>query len=161
VKSVTTGPAAASRRVIFGAAGAPIHGFTLCPTKYRRAEASNPRTISNESGHQGDFNASFGFGRNRYLSIMTQPPRHARPLVDFPNLGPCSAEMLAKAEITSVGDLRDLGPVASFLAVRQTGQNPSLNLLWAIAAGLQNRHWTSLTEAEKAGLRDQLREMTR
>ncbi len=82
-------------------------------------------------------------------------------LAQLLNLGERSAEMLAVAEITSMGQLRDLGPVVAFLAVKRAGQRPSLNLLWAIAAGLQNRHWTDLTDAEKTKLRQQLDDWTR
>ncbi len=79
----------------------------------------------------------------------------------IPNLGPKSAQMLAAAKITSEEQVRELGPVLTYLAVRQAGQNPSLNLLWAIAAGLQNRHWTDLSASEKDQMREQLRQLTR
>jgi DNA transformation protein len=69
--------------------------------------------------------------------------------------------MLAKAGITNQHQLSDLGPVLAFLAVRQTGQNPSMNLLWAMAAGLQDRHWTDLPTAEEDQLRDELSRLTR
>ena len=49
----------------------------------------------------------------------------------IPNLGPKSAEMLAAANITCEEQIRELGPVLSYLAVKQAGQAPSLNLLWA------------------------------
>lgn len=82
-------------------------------------------------------------------------------IANVPNLGPRSAEMLAAAGIVDENQLRDLGPVISYLAVKQAGQNPSMNLLWAIAAGLQNRHWTELDDDEKSKLRDELQRMTR
>lgn len=82
-------------------------------------------------------------------------------VAEIPNLGQKSAEMLAAANIVSAEQIRELGPVLTYLAVRQTGQKPSLNLLWAIAAGLQNRHWTELSAAEKAQLQQQLEDLTR
>lgn len=82
-------------------------------------------------------------------------------VAELPNLGPKSAQMLAAADVTSEEQIRELGPVVTFLAVRQAGQNPSLNLLWAIAAGLQNRHWTDLSAAEKDRLREHLQQLTR
>jgi hypothetical protein len=82
-------------------------------------------------------------------------------VTEFPNLGPKSAKMLAAANITSEQQIRELGPVLTYLAVSQAGQRPALNLLWAIAAGIQNRHWTDLSAAEKDQLRKQVRQLTR
>ena len=79
----------------------------------------------------------------------------------LPNLGPTSAAMLRKAGISTVGDLRNMGPAVAFLVVRQTGQTPSLNLLWAMAAGLRGRHWTSLSDDEKGELQAQLDDLSR
>ncbi len=79
----------------------------------------------------------------------------------IPNLGEKSAQMLSRAGITDEQQLRDLGPVIAFLAVRQAGLRPSMNLLWAIAAGLDQRHWTDLTEIEKNSLRGELEDLTR
>ena len=82
-------------------------------------------------------------------------------LAQMPNLGPKSAKMLASAGITSPTQLRELGPVIAFLAVRQAGEQPSMNLLWAITAGIQDRHWTRLSPEEKQDLRDELDRLTR
>jgi DNA transformation protein len=81
-------------------------------------------------------------------------------LADLPNLGPKSVRMLAAAGINTRQQLSELGPTNTYLAVRQAGQNPSLNLLWALAAGLQNRHWTDLDAAEKDRLRAELQRLT-
>ena len=71
---------------------------------------------------------------------------------DLPNLGPKSAQLLRHAGIESVEQLRLMGPVASFLAVRRTGARPSLNLLWALAGALSDRHWQDISAAEKTTL---------
>lgn len=84
-----------------------------------------------------------------------------RKVAKFPNLGPKSAEMLAAASITSEDQIRELGPVLTYLAVKQAGQAPTLNLLWSLAAGLQNRHWTDLSTSERDQMREQLRRLTR
>lgn len=81
-------------------------------------------------------------------------------VTEIPNLGAKSSQMLAAANIFSAKQIRDLGPVVTFLAVQQSGQNPSLNLLWAIAAGLQKRHWTDLSQKEKERLLKQMRKLT-
>ena len=77
------------------------------------------------------------------------------------NLGPKSAEMLASAGIQTKDDLQELGPVVAFLAVKQAGHAPSLNLLWAIAAALEDIHWLELTEETKSSLQAELEELTR
>lgn len=82
-------------------------------------------------------------------------------LENFPNLGPKSAQMLAEAGITDEAQLRALGPVVAYLAVRQAGEMPSMNLLWAIAAGLQDRPWIELSDVEKKKLRAELDELAR
>lgn len=48
------------------------------------------------------------------------------------NPGPASLKMLAAAGISTEEDLRALGSVAAYLAVKHTGANASLNLLWAL-----------------------------
>ena len=72
------------------------------------------------------------------------------------NLGPRSAAMLAEAGIATIGDLRAMGGTEAFRRLRFMGLRPSRNLLWAIAAGLQDRDWRSLTAAEKATLEAQV-----
>jgi len=87
-------------------------------------------------------------------------PERDQSTAELPNLGIRSAQMLAAAGIETVQQIRDLTPVVAFLAVKQAGERPSLNLLWAMAAGLRNRHWTDLSEQEKSELRDQLDELS-
>jgi len=60
--------------------------------------------------------------------------------------------MLVAAGIDSVGRLRALGPVDAFLAVKATGLNPSLNLLYALAGALTGRHWARLEDGERVSL---------
>ena len=88
-------------------------------------------------------------------------PEQTHDLAQLENLGERSAQMLSAAGITTIGQLRDLGPAVAFLAVKQAGLRPSMNLLWAIAAGLQQRHWTDLSAAEKAALRQKLEDLTK
>jgi DNA transformation protein len=52
------------------------------------------------------------------------------------NLGPQSEAMLAKAGIFTVEQLRSIGSVPAFLAVKHAGGKPSCNLLWAIKGAL-------------------------
>lgn len=74
------------------------------------------------------------------------------------NLGPKSAMMLAEAGIRTLDELQELGAVRAFVRVKSLRpKSASLNLLWAIAAGLEDRDWRELTKAEKASLLDQVR----
>ena len=81
-------------------------------------------------------------------------------LADLPNLGKHSAEMLAAAGISTYSQLKELGPVKAFLAAKQAGANPSMNLLWAIAGALSNTHWTQLSPEHKEQLRSELEHLT-
>jgi len=55
------------------------------------------------------------------------------------NLGPASFAMLEAAGVKSEGQLRTMGAVAAFVAVKNAGQEPSLNLLWALKGALTFR----------------------
>jgi hypothetical protein len=76
------------------------------------------------------------------------------------NLGPQSADMLMLAGIQTREQLEQLGPVPAYLAVKQAGLKPSLNLLWAIAGALTETHWAKLSPEYKQALRDELDEQT-
>lgn len=74
---------------------------------------------------------------------LDQPPGNLR------NLGVTSAHWLVEAGIRSISDLRRIGPLGAFQCVRSKHPDVSLNLLWAMVAGLEDRDWRDLTEAEK------------
>ena len=76
------------------------------------------------------------------------------------NLGPSSAAMLNAAGIYTKAELSKLGPVKAYLAIKQAGGKPTLNLLWAIAGALSDVHWTKVTPEEKSKLRAELAKLT-
>lgn len=78
------------------------------------------------------------------------------PIESLPNLGPKSGEWLREAGITTIADLERLGPVVAFRLVKQHQPKASLNLLWAMAAGLKGKDWRELTEATKKRLRKEV-----
>lgn len=78
------------------------------------------------------------------------------PIESLRNLGPKSGMWLREAGITTVGELRRLGAVVAYQAVRQQREHVSLNLLWALAAGLEGIDWRELTQEAKALLRSEL-----
>jgi DNA transformation protein len=74
----------------------------------------------------------------------------SRPVAAHRNLGPKSAMMLAEAGIRTVDELQELGAVRAYLRVKQLRPKfASLNLLWALAAGLDDRDWRDLSKDEK------------
>ena len=75
------------------------------------------------------------------------------PIEALRNLGPASAGWLRAIGVATVNDLRRLGPVAAYRLVRQHQPKASWNLLWALAAGLEDRDWRALTATEKQRLR--------
>ena len=72
------------------------------------------------------------------------------------NLGPASIRMLTAAGINTADDLRRLGSVSAFLAVRETGQRPTMNLLWALEGALREEHWAKLSEKVRAKLQKEI-----
>jgi hypothetical protein len=76
-----------------------------------------------------------------------------RPVDAIFNLGAKSAAMFARAGIGSAEEVEAMGAVAAYLRLKAAGTSPSVVMLYAIAAGLQGRDWTTLTPDEKAALR--------
>lgn len=72
------------------------------------------------------------------------------------NLGPKSRSWLNEAGIKNIEDLKRLGPVPAFLAVRHLGHAVSFNFLWALAAAIEDRDWRDLSAQEKTLLKNQL-----
>ncbi|MGE5453546.1 MAG: TfoX/Sxy family DNA transformation protein [Acidobacteriota bacterium] len=70
----------------------------------------------------------------------------------LPNLGPKSQEMLAKAGITDVEALRQLGAVMAYVKTKAIWPQASLNLLWALEGALSGRPWQQVAETDRASL---------
>jgi DNA transformation protein len=68
------------------------------------------------------------------------------------NLGPASARMLEKADIADPESLRQAGALNAFFRVKRSGQNPSLNLLWALEGALTNKHWSEVAKEYRTSL---------
>lgn len=74
------------------------------------------------------------------------------PVARLPNLGPKSAEMLARAGVTTVEELRRIGAVAAYVRVRRAGQRASLNLLWALEGALTGLPWQQVAQEHRTSL---------
>jgi DNA transformation protein len=115
-------------------------------------------------------------GRNQSVIIHTATGRHLEalrtkfadvgcsaeetdlhePIDNLLNLGPTSAAWLRDAGIGTIAELERLGPIVAYQQVRDREPKASLNLLWALAAGLAGRDWRTPTDDEKARLRQEI-----
>jgi DNA transformation protein len=68
------------------------------------------------------------------------------------SLGPRSQEMLERAGITSVAQLRELGAVAAYAQVRRANGSVSLNLLWALESALTGIPWQRVARQHRTSL---------
>jgi DNA transformation protein len=91
---------------------------------------------------------------NKFADVghSTNEDEIGEPIDNVRNLGPASAAWLRQVGIRTRADLEDFGPILAYRLVKHRYAKVSLNLLWAIAAGLQNRDWRELTDAEKQRL---------
>ena len=84
------------------------------------------------------------------------------PVSALRNLGPKSAMMLAEAGIATLAELEELGAVKTYARVKALRpKSASLNLLWALAAGLEDRDWRELTKEEKEKLLTEVKALRR
>ena len=74
------------------------------------------------------------------------------PVENLKNLGPTSAAWLKDIGVQTRAELERMGAVLAYRLVRERRAEVSLNLLWAIAAALQNKDWRELTADEKQSL---------
>ena len=78
------------------------------------------------------------------------------PIDNLPNLGPTSIAWLREVGIGTIADLEAYGPVAAYRLVKLRQPGATLNLLWSLAAGLQDKDWRKLSEEEKQSLLAQM-----
>lgn len=91
--------------------------------------------------------------RSRAKSKAARKP--ASPAVGrLRNLGPRSAAWLGQVGIKSRADLERFGSIGAFLAVRDSGQRTTLNLLYALEGALLDEPWQDLPGPLKQRLRD-------
>lgn len=68
------------------------------------------------------------------------------------NLGPKSAAVLARAGITALDQLRQLGSVRAFALARRADPTVTLNLLWSLEGVLVGQAWQSVSREHRASL---------
>ena len=77
-------------------------------------------------------------------------------LLSMRNLGKTSAQWLHASGIHSAADLRRIGAIHAYRAVRTRGFRTSKVLLYAIEGALLDRHWYDLSTELKDSLNRQL-----
>ena len=77
-------------------------------------------------------------------------------LLTLKNIGNTSAQWLHASGIHTAEDLRRLGALQAYLAVKTRGFGASRVLLYAIEGALHDIPWQHLSETRKAELNEQL-----
>ena len=73
-------------------------------------------------------------------------------MTDLKGLGPKSLQMLAEAGIHDFEQLRQMGAVAAFVAVKQSNKAATLNLLWALEGAITGVPWQEVSRLERTRL---------
>lgn len=68
------------------------------------------------------------------------------------SLGPKSQEMLSRAGITTVAQLRELGSVEAYVRAKRANSGASLNLLWALESALTGESWQKVARIHRTSL---------
>ena len=79
----------------------------------------------------------------------------------LPGLGPKSRDMLRRAGIETLAQLRALGAVAAFAITKKANTAASLNLLWALEGALTGLPWRTVAREHRTSLLLALEEFER
>lgn len=75
-----------------------------------------------------------------------------RSISELKSLGPRSQEMLARAGIRTVAQLRELGSVEAYVRTKRSNRGASLNLLWALESALTGEPWQDIARLHRTSL---------
>jgi hypothetical protein len=137
---VNLGPSQTKRR---------LKGIGLGVRKVQSAGRNQSVIIHTATGkHLAELEAKFAdVGFSSTESGLLEPIENLR------NLGSTSAAWLREAGIGTITELSRMGSVAAYRLVKSRQPKTSLNLLWALAAGLLDVDWRELSDREKERLR--------
>jgi len=83
-----------------------------------------------------------------------------KPSQSLRNIGPVSWRMLERARLSDVDAVRRAGAVGAYVAVLDREEKGvSLNLLYALAAGLRDCSWLDVDEDEKGRLKREVEDL--
>lgn len=77
-------------------------------------------------------------------------------LRDLKGLGPKSEADLIAVGIKTVQDLKEVGPIPTFLKLKSVNKNVSLNFLYALVGAVKGEHWLDVSRHEKSTLLSEL-----
>ena len=86
---------------------------------------------------------------------------NAQKISDLNGLGPKSQDMLERAGLMTVEQLKSMGSNAAFVKTRESNNNVSLNLLWALESALTGEKWHVIAKIIVPGYYWHLRNMKR
>jgi DNA transformation protein len=75
-----------------------------------------------------------------------------KQISDLKSLGPRSQEMLERAGIRTVSQLRELGSVEAYVRAKGANSGVSLNLLWALESALTGEPWQRVAKRHRISL---------
>ncbi|MBL8482467.1 MAG: DNA-3-methyladenine glycosylase I [Rhodocyclaceae bacterium] len=84
------------------------------------------------------------------MAKLPEPP--GGDLAHASGLGPKSAQMLARIGITRLAQVAELGVPEVLRKLLEAGQNPTLNLAYALAGALENIPWQQVARSQRATL---------
>ena len=73
-------------------------------------------------------------------------------LRDMKGLGPKSEKDLYGIGITSVEDLKEIGPIPAYLRLKAVNGKVSLNMLYALVGAVEGRHWLDVAQQDRSAL---------
>lgn len=73
-------------------------------------------------------------------------------MTDLKGLGPKSLQMLAEVGIHDFEQLRQIGAVAAYVAVKHSNKAATLNLLWALEGAITGVPWQEVARLERTRL---------
>lgn len=77
---------------------------------------------------------------------------NAQKISDLNGLGPKSQDMLERAGLMTVEQLKSIGSIAAFIKTRESNNNVSLNLLWALESALTGEKWHVIAKNHRTSL---------
>ncbi len=78
------------------------------------------------------------------------------PVTKLKNIGKTTGHWLNHVGIFSKEDLKEVGVVEAYKALKAHVPSVSLNALWAIEGALTNKHWTKISKKRKQELLQQI-----
>jgi len=75
-----------------------------------------------------------------------------RTISELKSLGPKSQEMLARAGIVTVAQLREVGSIAAYVRAKKANPAVSLNLLWGLESALTGQQWQQVARVHRTSL---------